>query len=233
MPTWARAPRSASNGALPGDPISSSGLNRRRFRRFLEGGERGQHHGDPALHVGDAGAVQRFSVKADGGLKRTRAGKHGVIVAGQRDLERRFGPHAHPQGDAVLGLGDRAVGPDHRRQRKRHRHKVARQGRQRRLERLRHARETSQFPAARIDRRPGLGRRDEIGTGLVKPLQQLKHGGGRRRVIGVSLGHARTLPGPSPLSTPGVRTGSGTGSSNENGPGLRRARSDHEDRRLI
>ncbi len=72
----------------------------RRFER-LQGGEDDR---EPALHIGDAGAVQRFVVEPGLILERVIFGEDRVHMPGQDDTPVRAGAHAQHEVPAVIEL---------------------------------------------------------------------------------------------------------------------------------
>ena len=79
-------------------------------RRCLHRLQRGKKQRKPALHVGDAGAVQRVGVKETQLLKRMIGRIDGIHMAGEQHLHRRLRPHRQVEVAAVIERGDAAVG---------------------------------------------------------------------------------------------------------------------------
>ena len=78
-----------------------------RQRRRLDRLQRGQHQREPALHVGDAGAVERVGVEEMLILKRMIDRIDRVHMPGEQHPHRRVGPHAHDEVPAMLDRADR------------------------------------------------------------------------------------------------------------------------------
>ena len=79
-------------------------------RGLFKGQQRMEHHRDPALHIGNPGAVQRLLVEPALVLERVIGGEDGVHMTGQQDPPVGLRAHAHHQMLAMRLVEGTAVG---------------------------------------------------------------------------------------------------------------------------